>query len=654
MALSGTLKTSSYEGRYYQFDWKATQSASSNQSTISWTLKAVGGSAGWYAERTLKVILAGSTIYSKTDRVQRYSGTITSGTKVIAHDSSGNASFSISVQAAVYGTSVNCTGSGSFTLDNIPRKSTLTVENGTLGTAQTLTVTKASSGFTHTITATCGSASTTVCTTSDSTSISFTPPLEWASQNTEGTTVSVVYKITTYNGSTSIGSNGYTKSYTIPSSVKPSCTVDVIDPTGYAETYGGYIKGLSKFEVVVTPTISYGSTIASYSTTANGSTYSSSSFTTDILKSSGTLTISATVKDKRGRSGTASISNTVLDYAFPSVNLLTVRRCDSDGTANDQGEYCKIVFSAAITSLNSKNTAEYSLKYKKSSSSTYTSVTLDTYDGEYSVSEGNYIFAADGGSSYDIQLSAIDAFGATTRSTSMSTTTTLINWLASGLGMAIGKVAELSEYLEIAFQTLFHKNVVLKNSVVLYSQNANGDNRNMVTMNSKNNAYFGYGGYSASEGTTFFCGNNVRISYKDTFRINDKTFLDTVYPVNSIYISYSHTSPASLFGGTWTRISDSFLYGCASNATIGETGGSSTHTLTASEMPAHAHKMVVYNSSGTDTWTPDYGSYLVTASNITSSKNTYGAQLAMNYAGTGAAHNNMPPYTNVSIWRRTA
>lgn len=654
MALSGTLKTSSYEGRYYQFDWKATQSESSNQSTISWILKAVGGSAGWYAERTLKVVLAGSTVYSKTDRVQRYSGTISSGTKVITHDSSGNASFSVSIQAAVYGTSVNCTGSGSFTLDNIPRKSTLTVENGTLGTAQTLTVTKASSGFTHTITATCGSESTTVCTTSDSTSISFTPPLAWASQNTERTTVSVVYKITTYNGSTSIGSNGYTKSYTIPSSVKPSCTVDVIDPTGYADTYGGYIKGLSKFEVVVTPTISYGSTIASYSTTANGSTYSSSSFTTDILKSSGTLTISATVKDKRGRSGTASISNTVLDYAFPSVNLLTVHRCDSDGTANDQGEYCKIVFSAAITSLNSKNTAEYLLKYKKSSSSTYTSVTLDTYDGEYSVSEGSYIFAADGGSSYDIQLSAIDAFGATTRSTSMSTTTTLINWLASGLGMAIGKVAELSEYLEIAFQTLFHKNVVLKNSVVLYSQNANGDNRNMVTMNSKNNAYFGYGGYSASEGTTFFCGNNVRISYKDTFRINDKTFLDTVYPVNSIYISYSHTSPASLFGGTWTRISDSFLYGCASNATIGETGGSSTHTLTASEMPAHAHKMVVYNSSGIDTWTPDYGSYLVTASNITSSKNTYGAQLAMNYAGTGAAHNNMPPYTNVSIWRRTA
>ena len=110
MALSGSIKTNGYEGRYYQVDWKATQSVSGNTSTISWTLKCAGGSSSWYAERTLKVVLAGSTVYSKTDRVQRYTGTIASGTKTITHDSSGAASFSISIQAAVYGSSVNCTG----------------------------------------------------------------------------------------------------------------------------------------------------------------------------------------------------------------------------------------------------------------------------------------------------------------------------------------------------------------------------------------------------------------------------------------------------------------------------------------------------------------------------------------------------------------
>lgn len=51
--------------------------------------------------------------------------------------------------------------------------------------------------------------------------------------------------------------------------------------------------------------------------------------------------------------------------------------------------------------------------------------------------------------------------------------------------------------------------------------------------------------------------------------------IDFYYPINSIYIGYSHTSPASLFGGTWQRIEGRILYGCASSGTIGATG---THT----------------------------------------------------------------------------
>ena len=219
MATSGSVNTNSYEGRYYQVSWTASQSVSDNTSTISWTLKAIGGESSWYAERTLQVVLAGSTVYSKSSRVERKVGTIASGTKTITHDSNGDASFSVSIKAAVYGTSVNCTGSKTFELTNIPRKSTLSVGNGPLGTAQTLTVTRKSSSFKHTIKATCGSASTTICTKSSSTSISFTPPLSWASQNTTGTSVTVKYTITTYNGDTSVGSNSYTKTCSIPGKI---------------------------------------------------------------------------------------------------------------------------------------------------------------------------------------------------------------------------------------------------------------------------------------------------------------------------------------------------------------------------------------------------------------------------------------------------
>ncbi len=124
MALSGYVNTTDYDGRYYKLAWTATQSVANNQSTINWTLSAE--TAGWWAERTLNVVIAGTTVYTKTDRVERYDGTIATGSLKLTHDSAGNKSFSVSVQAAVYGSSVNCTGSKTFTLNQIPRAATLT------------------------------------------------------------------------------------------------------------------------------------------------------------------------------------------------------------------------------------------------------------------------------------------------------------------------------------------------------------------------------------------------------------------------------------------------------------------------------------------------------------------------------------------------
>lgn len=385
------------------------------------------------------------------------SGTETIFTKTVnvAHNSDGTKTLQCS---ASYNTGVSSgTIGASFSeaLTTIPRKSTLSVGNGTLGTAQTLTVTRKSTSFTHTITAKCGSASTTICTKSTSTSISFTPPLSWASQNTTGTTVSVTYTITTYSGTTNVGSNSYTKTCSIPASVKPSCSLTVTDPTGYADTYGGYLKGLSKFKVVVTATLAQNSPIKSYKTTANGKTYTASSFTTGALSSSGTLTVKTTVTDARSRTGTASKSLTVLDYSDPLITALSVHRCNADGTANDQGEYVNVIFSSSVTALNNKNTATYKLEYKKTSESTYTSVELTAYKNNYAVSNASYIFAADTGSSYNVRVTVTDDFSSGTKTTTASTGFTIMHWLASGLGMAIGKVAELAGVLDIGFKTRF-------------------------------------------------------------------------------------------------------------------------------------------------------------------------------------------------------
>ena len=70
------------------------------------------------------------------------------------------------------------------------------------------------------------------------------------------------------------------------------------------------------------------------------------------------------------------------------------------------------------------------------------------------------------------------------------------------------------------------------------------------------------------------------------------TLLDVVYPVGSVYITGSTTSPASTFGGTWSQVK-SGLIGCAGSTGLAanlSTGGSST--ISVEQMPSHNHLTV--------------------------------------------------------------
>ena len=130
------------------------------------------------------------------------------------------------------------------------------------------------------------------------------------------------------------------------------------------------------------------------------------------------------------------------------------------------------------------------------------------------------------------------------------------------------------------------------------------------------------------------------------------TVLDKVYPIGAIYMSVNSTNPQNLFGGTWVQIKDRFLLAAGTTYKAGATGGEATHTLTNSEVPAHTHEMYSSNGGGDGTWTPDEGTYLVDS--VSTVKKTWWARLGMNTAGGGAAHNNMPPYLAVYMWKRTA
>lgn len=70
-----------------------------------------------------------------------------------------------------------------------------------------------------------------------------------------------------------------------------------------------------------------------------------------------------------------------------------------------------------------------------------------------------------------------------------------------------------------------------------------------------------------------------------------------VPPVGMILTTGSPTSPAALYDGTsWTQIKDRFLIGAGGNYSLGSTGGSTAHTLTVAEMPAHSHSATVSSS----------------------------------------------------------
>lgn len=120
--------------------------------------------------------------------------------------------------------------------------------------------------------------------------------------------------------------------------------------------------------------------------------------------------------------------------------------------------------------------------------------------------------------------------------------------------------------------------------------------------------------------------------------------LDWVYPVGSIYVSEQQTDPASLFGGTWTPITDTFLLAAGDTYTAGTTGGEAEHKLTVSEMPSHTHKYGNY-------YTMQY-SYYSGGKRFVSAEVDDLATGLQNTGGSGA-HNNMPPYLAVYMWRRT-
>ncbi len=283
-------------------------------------------------------------------------------------------------------------------------------------------------------------------------SVRWSVPLDYISLCKDSIVGSGVITVYTFSGSTRIGVRAVDYAVRVPENVKPSGSMTISDATGLSDIYGGYIRGLSKLNVSIIGMEAYLSPITGYSTVIDGVKYTSNSFTTDILQTSGELTVSADITDARGRVGNVSQSITVYEYSAPKISAFKIGRCNADGSEYIQGEYIKVTFSASATSLDNQNSISYAIRYKKSSESDYTLVGLTELENIYSVTEHEYIFAADTGSSYDIEVIASDNHYTTIRSTSASTAFCLMHWGANGTNMGIGRVSEKENYLEIGLR----------------------------------------------------------------------------------------------------------------------------------------------------------------------------------------------------------
>ena len=155
-----------------------------------------------------------------------------------------------------------------------------------------------------------------------------------------------------------------------------------------------------------------------------------------------------------------------LSYWEPKITNLAVNRCKSDGTLDDFGTYAKITFNWECCQIvGSNNVKSISIKYKPSSSSSWssTSVTSSGTTGKVSTVIGNGSLSIDNG--YDFQVAVADSKnGSTTLSYSIGGAIFPIDFKAGGKGVAIGKPST-KEGFDVGMRSYFDSRIDIKDFI---------------------------------------------------------------------------------------------------------------------------------------------------------------------------------------------
>lgn len=479
-----------------------------------------------------------------------------------------------------------------YALYVVPAASTMTFSAFTMGDAGSIGIIRADSGYTHTIGYQFGSASGTIATKSDALSISWTPPLELAWQIPDSSSGTGVLTIDTYLENTKIAGKEYSFTLYVPSNVQPTAVLSItaVNDNTAINRWDVCVKGYSKLVYTVTADGAYGAAIQNCQFSFADKTATGLSGTVETGRA-GCFAPSARVTDSRGRSITVTGDEvTVYDYCDPTIADLRVQRCNAAGTVQNEGTYVRVQGNFQAGATVGGRNGVTASCRYREIGGSWSSYTTIASG---SVIIGGHLLAT---KTYEAEICVKDSVGGSkTVSAMIPTAEVAFHLREGGKGAAFGKYAEKNA-LECAWDV----------------------------------------------------------------EIKGKPLLDWIYPVGAIYLSVNAANPATLFGGTWTRIKDSFLLAAGDTHAAGTSGGEETHKLTKAELPR------INGSFSLRRW-QGVGDAVNAVSGVFS--NSYdssgGASMAgnsttgntqcisMSFGGDGA-HNNMPPYLAVYVWKRTA
>lgn len=525
-----------YNGHYhlYMTITQNKRNASTNQSNVTVKMYAQSDSSSYGAYNldasgnTVKMTVNGKQVVNKTmamDFRNKATVQLASWTGVISHGSDGSkkldcsGSFSISGSSYLSGGNISC----SIQLESIPRatKPTLSASTVALGSAVTINISPAVSSWTHNIYYRIGTGNWTRFATGVKSNYSWTVPLGIASSYPTATKGTITIGLNTYNGSTQIGGTQTVNlDITIPASVVPSVSAVTVSEAASGLSNFGYVQTKSKLKIVASASGAYSSSIRSYAYDIGSQSYSGLENTyimSDEVRDSGTVAVTVTVTDSRGRTASKTVSITVLAYSPPQITHFKCIRCgDANGSANANGQYLKVTFGYSVSPLNNKNQANCLLKYSVYDDGKWGGLISRT---EYTYS-GTYISATailNTASTYQVGLVVTDSFGTASFYKEIGTAVRLLSYIVKRFALAIGKIPEIDNMLDVALETIFRKKVTMNSDLQVNGNlNVNKDIGlvgNMWCGQNNGVFYVTLNDGSILEAINLFDGNNLSIGW---------------------------------------------------------------------------------------------------------------------------------------------